>query len=1704
MANKKVRVTYGGINQDIAKSKVQGNTYYDATNVKLTPVEGQSFGALSNAYGNKLALTLPSPQISVSNKTIYYGDKTLEYKNTEINDLSTIGGTQEINGHIETTKGVILFSTDSNGTDCIWEVPDLDVDNLDAELLYIRNMEFSISNPIQALFNYENELIQKIFWVDGKNYLRFFNKKQSIENGFEFDLIDTPVASINSKSTIDISKPTVESGGGGGVHTAGVIQYGYTLYNLNGAETSLSPLSDLYPLDKGIGEGGGNVNEVVGAMPIVTITDVDDKYTFLKLYAVKYTEYNGTPSIKLIYDGNIGNYDKFTFNDTDTHNLGSIGIAEFLFLGADPIKPNHIVAKDNILFASNNIETAYKIDIDTRAYSFNKEGTSAKIYSDVVYTGVGEVPYDGETIDIASTGYDVDEDFDCVNLDFDEYRYKDSGNSGSPGTPIIDKATYSENLSGEATVNIFSELTDEETVSLSNTCDTNNIPKTHTFELAPAGGVNNRLLITSSGRYTAGFVGLGADNDTSSTFINSSADGYMEVYSNINDTNPNRTILLGNFSIDQGQAYTGYEDVVAGEAIKIIFKIRYHYSNDYCFYQANDVEANYSYVGDGPWDGVTDAIGNTITTDYTFNYYYFAVSKIDTHDKVIPLPIVAVNGETNVSGGKFVSDYIGTVDTTTNVVINMNGLPSDRPNAFSIGLYKNDKIVNSQYLNLVNAGIMNRVFQFNGVNVDFGDELDLRLITNSHLLTGESTFSVDLNMTVGGDFSVAEGISGGDNGEGGTGKYLKYELTRTSEADLDLSLRQAKFFKDNEVYRIGIVFFNSIGQSSEAKWISDFKAPQGNLEGQFNTLKVTFNSGFYSFIDTLSEEKKPTNYAIVRAVRNPTDKTIISQGIMTSMFVQDYSSNYTASDTDDKKAGKNPDLIKVPVAFTRGYGNGTSVSDSYFPIFPTKHNRTMNRSFTLDSTRRSSDQSPLNGNANPADYVIDEIYRDLDGEHMRQQSWQFTKLMQMHSPEATFHMPLVTTDKDELHLLGFMKRNDYSLWDFNIKLDTFGPHLSDKKEFPSGEAGGFFPYSTGGFGIIGPAYRRWEGTEAARIEYLEQGYATVQPPEFARRIHTYKNFLPLERSNTSLSYEIYNRPEITEIGQSIVNYNGNTALKYINKLSTVVSDHKEKENSGGSDVKGVSNIASEGNRCLTMALGDNDLDVEDRKGIDDLYNDLNTGEWDVELFGEIRKEKNYVYSGALYGGYDVSSRSRTEYVSIGDVNDIDVSTVQIMSPGDTFVQTFRNTRLTKAPGTIYDNLTQVVCETLEYLVESTVNLEERNDTSLQKWDTIVDPTSEEGTNYNKVYSTDAVLKTYTPDNLKIREVTQAETKIIASKVKVPGEFVDSWVDFQPNEVMYLDGKYGPINNIINHYDNLFAFQDFAIAAVAVNPRVQTQGEDGVTIELGSGKVLHDYSYVSTNTGSINKWGILSASSGIYYLDSNTKQINRVEAKGISGVSEAKGLHSFLQKNLNRYILKTDNPGADAGAVLGYDMVNGDIYSSILQNGDNFNVSFNEKMSAFTSFYDFKPTRFISKGERFFTVPADNNTVWLHDKGDYQSFYGEKFEANITLIINTDSPGTEKVFNAIEFDSEVTLDDVDVSESTIDSIEAWNTYQASGKIPLEINKNIKRRFRTWRAQVPREEGSRNRLRDKWLFLKLGFNPDDNEKLILHDIIVNYAV
>ena len=155
----------------------------------------------------------------------------------------------------------------------------------------------------------------------------------------------------------DLSQPTIIETFEGGTHTAGVIQYGYNLYRINGSQTKISPLSVTVSLDKGT-NGGGALNEVVSETVGVKISDIDTSYTNIKIYAIKYTSYNQAPGISVISDQTVPSSGEIVFYD-DGSVLADISNETFLFLGGDVIIPKNMEVKNNRMFLSNYKENSY-------------------------------------------------------------------------------------------------------------------------------------------------------------------------------------------------------------------------------------------------------------------------------------------------------------------------------------------------------------------------------------------------------------------------------------------------------------------------------------------------------------------------------------------------------------------------------------------------------------------------------------------------------------------------------------------------------------------------------------------------------------------------------------------------------------------------------------------------------------------------------------------------------------------------------------------------------------------------------------------------------------------------------------------------------------------------------------------------------------------------------------------------------------------------------------------------------------------------------------------------------------------------------------------------------------------------------------------------------------------------------------------------
>jgi hypothetical protein len=320
--------------------------------------------------------------------------------------------------------------------------------------------------------------------------------------------------------------------------------------------------------------------------------------------------------------------------------------------------------------------------------------------------------------------------------------------------------------------------------------------------------------------------------------------------------------------------------------------------------------------------------------------------------------------------------------------------------------------------------------------------------------------------------------------------------------------------------------------------------------------------------------------------------------------------------------------------------------------------------------------------------------------------------------------------------------------------------------------------------------------------------------------------------------------------------------------------------------------------------------------------------------------------------------------------------------------------------------------------------------------------------------------------------------------------------------MDLDGKFGPINNIVEFKDQLYTFQDEAIAMIRINPKIQVSASEGAAIELGTGGILYDYDYITTKSGSINKWGIVSTKKGIYYYDALNKGIGRVPDAVSTLLTDIKSHHAYFNTNYNYDLLKQDNPILKKGVVFGYDNYNNDVYFTLLQEDNSFTFCYNELMDQFVDLKQFNPTRYIYKGEKFLATTS-NIDLYESYSGEYNKFFGEYKPSYIILQVNPEV-NTDVVYNNIIYNSELYLNDIDQPDKTLTHIQAYNEYQDSGRIPLVFGRssNLRRKFRQWRANIPRE--GRSRMRNSWIFLKLELDNTSNYKMILHDIIIQYNI
>lgn len=451
---------------------------------------------------------------------------------------------------------------------------------------------------------------------------------------------------------------------------------------------------------------------------------------------------------------------------------------------------------------------------------------------------------------------------------------------------------------------------------------------------------------------------------------------------------------------------------------------------------------------------------------------------------------------------------------------------------------------------------------------------------------------------------------------------------------------------------------------------------------------------------------------------------------------------------------------------------------------------------------------------------------------------------------------------------------------------------------------------------------------------------------------------------------------------------------------------------------------------------------------------------------------------SIYGNTDEESLSKHIWVPISDWTTVQKDSI-LTGYGDCFIgrwECLKSYAFSEETPQSYIDITS-------FIVESDINLESRYD-NYKGASSAVAVNASKFNLFNPIYNQQNNLFSY-------RALTSAENidnfqnQICWSEVKTLGEELDTWCQINVGNNTDLQGEYGELNGMITSNNSLYCFQDNAVYKINYNTRVTISPSDGVPIQLTNNYRMDPPLLLRTDCGVHSQDCLAKSSNSVYFFDKRRKRLFAMgKDDNIIDLSGAKGITSLVHSS------------EEFNNIL-YDPNVNDIYFNF---GDK-SICYNEDIAEFTSLYDYYTASHIfCLGDD--TYISKDNGIYKQRSGAYNVFFGQKKPYYIELLAN-DNPTISKTFTNVEFN----IDPINLkgAEETFDLVSAETSYQEGSEI-LKVNKikpsNMKRKFRIWRINLPRESGSMNRLRDRWCKIKLQNTNPSGVGVKLNYINVSY--
>lgn len=468
----------------------------------------------------------------------------------------------------------------------------------------------------------------------------------------------------------------------------------------------------------------------------------------------------------------------------------------------------------------------------------------------------------------------------------------------------------------------------------------------------------------------------------------------------------------------------------------------------------------------------------------------------------------------------------------------------------------------------------------------------------------------------------------------------------------------------------------------------------------------------------------------------------------------------------------------------------------------------------------------------------------------------------------------------------------------------------------------------------------------------------------------------------------------------------------------------------------------------------------------------------------------------IYGDTSEDNLSKLTWIPISDWVKIEDGS-ELVGYGDTFIG--RWDCLKTYSFTEEDQ--QSCVDITSFIVESDINLQSRTDPYKGVRDgTVLNP--QNFNLFNPVY--DQVDNFFMYHYLRESEaLNNFQNQVCWSQPKTLGEELDKWAQINVGNNTDFQGEYGQLRAGFNFNNQLYFLQENAIYKVNYNTRVAISPSDGVPIQISNNYNVDPPLLLKQFTGTDSQEKIVVSPNMAYFYDPLRARINALTSDDkVSELSTEKGVNSLLanHRGVSRCF---------------YDSLTKD---TLFQFGDGTDaLAFNEDIMEFISLYSYDSlTSLFSLDSHTFVTKGSN--LWSLREGNYNYFFGSDSTAYkpfyIDMLLNQD-PLQSKMFTNVDY-TMVGDNDRDMANAkdedghlkpfdSFDTLDVHTSYQEN-QVNLAALRfkpsNLKRKFRTWAIDLPRDRGSRDRLCDMWLRMKLSKVGENNNKYRINNINATY--